>query len=241
MPGRAALGRARGHPPRRRGRRRRRRRGGGRAPGRPRGAGRRRGGRARRGRGLDRGRQGGRRSERRHERRPRSRPQPRHRRARHRRRGREAMKADAITLAGDAAGSVELDDAIFGLEPRADILHRMVRWQRAQRAAGHPLDPDAGRGQLLDQEDLSPEGHRRRAPRLPQGVDLPARRHLQGAEAARHDHDLTKKFRALGLRHALSAKAKAGELVVIESRRDGGGQDQGRSRSTWPSSAGSAR
>ena len=46
------------------------------------------------------------------------------------------MKANAITLAGETAGTVELDDAIFGLEPRADILHRMVRWQLAKRQAG---------------------------------------------------------------------------------------------------------
>ena len=44
------------------------------------------------------------------------------------------MKIDAIKLDGAAAGSVDLDDAIFGLEPRVDILHRMVRWQRASRA-----------------------------------------------------------------------------------------------------------
>ena len=46
------------------------------------------------------------------------------------------MQANAITLAGEQAGTVELDDAIFGLEPRADILHRVVRWQRAKAQAG---------------------------------------------------------------------------------------------------------
>ena len=46
------------------------------------------------------------------------------------------MKIDAIKLDGAAAGSVDLDDAIFGLEPRVDILHRMVRWQRAAKQQG---------------------------------------------------------------------------------------------------------
>lgn len=46
------------------------------------------------------------------------------------------MKLDVIKLDGEAAGSVELDEALFGLEPRADILHRVVRWQRNKAQAG---------------------------------------------------------------------------------------------------------
>ena len=46
------------------------------------------------------------------------------------------MKLDVVTLDAGSAGSIELDDAVFGLEPRADILHRMVRWQLARRQQG---------------------------------------------------------------------------------------------------------
>ena len=75
------------------------------------------------------------------------------------------MKLDVIKLDGKKAGSVDLGDEIFGLEPRADILHRVVRWQRNKAQAGHAQGQDPVRDQLLDQEDLSPEGHRRRTPR----------------------------------------------------------------------------
>ena len=46
------------------------------------------------------------------------------------------MKLDVIKLDGGKAGSIDLDEALFGLEPRADILHRVVRWQRARAKAG---------------------------------------------------------------------------------------------------------
>ena len=75
------------------------------------------------------------------------------------------MKLDVIKLDGGKAGSVELGEDIFGLEPRADILHRVVRWQRNKAQAGTHKVKNAVGNQLLDQEDLSPEGHRRRTPR----------------------------------------------------------------------------
>ena len=97
------------------------------------------------------------------------------------------MKADSINLDGKAAGSIDLDDAIFGLEARADILHRVVRWQRNNAQAG--THSTLGRGG---------------------GV-------YKGPTTRSHGHELTKKFRKLGLRHALSAKVAAGELVIIDN------------------------
>ena len=97
-------------------------------------------------------------------------------------------------------------------------------------------------GQLLDQEDLPPEGHRRRTPRLQEGADLPARRRLQGPQAPqprpRPDQEVP---RASGCMHALSAKAQGGR-----ARRDRGGgrwprPRPGRWPSSSPTSAGSAR
>lgn len=127
------------------------------------------------------------------------------------------MKADAITLAGEAAGSVELDDAIFGLEPRADILHRMVRWQRAKRQAGtHDsltrAEVSYSTKKIYRQKGTGGARHgSRKAPIFRHGGTS------KGPHPHSHAHELTKKFRALGLRHALSAKAKAGELVVIDA------------------------
>ena len=127
------------------------------------------------------------------------------------------MQANAITLAGEAAGTVELDDAIFGLEPRADILHRVVRWQRARAQQGtHATltraEVSYSTKKIYRQKGTGGARHgSRKAPIFRHGGNA------KGPTPRSHAHDLTKKFRRLGLMHALSAKARAGELVVIEN------------------------
>jgi len=127
------------------------------------------------------------------------------------------MKADAIKLDGKKAGSVELDVAIFGLEPRADILHRVVRWQRAKAQAGtHSTlgksDVSYSTKKIYRQKGTGGARHgSKKAPIFRHGGIY------KGPTPRSHAHDLTKKFRALGLKHALSAKAKAGELVVLDA------------------------
>ena len=127
------------------------------------------------------------------------------------------MKLDVIKLDGGKAGSVELDEALFGLEPRADILHRVVRWQRAKSQAGtHSTlgksDVSYSTKKIYRQKGTGGARHgSKKAPIFRHGGVY------KGPQPRSHAHELTKKFRALGLRHALSAKAKAGELVVVES------------------------
>ena len=127
------------------------------------------------------------------------------------------MKVDLIKLDGTAAGSVELNEAIFGLEPRADILHRVVRWQRAKAQQGtHSTlgraDVSYSTKKIYRQKGTGGARHgSRKAPIFRHGGIA------KGPQPRSHAHDLTKKFRALGLKHALSAKLKAGELVVLES------------------------
>ncbi len=126
------------------------------------------------------------------------------------------MKAEAIKLDGSAAGSVELDDAIFGLEPRADILHRVVRWQRAKAQQGtHKVltksEVSYSTKKIYRQKGTGGARHgSKKAPIFRHGGIY------KGPTPRSHAHDLTKKFRVLGLRHALSAKAKAGELVIVD-------------------------
>ncbi len=126
------------------------------------------------------------------------------------------MKADAIKLDGKAAGSIDLSDEIFGLEPRADILHRMVRWQRARAQQGtHATlgksDVSYSTKKIYRQKGTGGARHgSRKAPIFRHGGVY------KGPTPRSHAHDLTKKFRKLGLRHALSAKFKAGELVVLD-------------------------
>ena len=140
------------------------------------------------------------------------------------------MKLDVITLDAAPAGSIELDDAIFGLEPRADILHRVVRWQLAKRQAGtHSVlgksEVSYSTKKIYRQKGTGGARHgSRKAPTFRHGGTY------KGPTPRSHAHDLTKKFRALGLKHALSAKAGAGELVVIDAGEPRRGQDQG----CWP-------
>ena len=127
------------------------------------------------------------------------------------------MKLDVIKLDGKKAGSIDLDDALFGLEPRADILHRVVRWQRAKAQAGtHSVlgksDVSYSTKKIYRQKGTGGARHgSKKAPIFRHGGVY------KGPTPRSHAHDLPKKFRALGLRHALSAKAKAGELVILDT------------------------
>ena len=127
------------------------------------------------------------------------------------------MKLDVIKLDGGKAGSVDLGEEIFGLDPRADILHRVVRWQRNKAQQGtHKAktrsETSYSTKKIYRQKGTGGARHGdRNAPIFRKGGIY------KGPTPRDHGHDLPKKFRKLGLRHALSAKAKAGELVVIEA------------------------
>ena len=126
------------------------------------------------------------------------------------------MKLDITTLDGGSAGSVELNEAIFGLEPRADILQRMVRYQLAKRRAGtHAVknrsDVDRTSKKLYKQKGTGNARHgAASAPQFRGGG------RAFGPVVRDHSHDLPKKVRALALKHALSSKAKASTLIVVD-------------------------
>ncbi|QIE41321.1 50S ribosomal protein L4 [Meridianimarinicoccus aquatilis] len=126
------------------------------------------------------------------------------------------MKLDVIKLDGEAAGTVDLGDDVFGLEPRADILHRVVRWQRNKAQAGtHKVktrsETSYSTKKIYRQKGTGGARHGdRNAPIFRKGGIY------KGPTPRSHAHDLTKKFRKLGLKHALSAKAQSGTLVVLE-------------------------
>lgn len=129
------------------------------------------------------------------------------------------MRFEVINLDAAASGEAELPDDIFGLEPRADILHRVVRWQLAKRQAGtHKAttrsEVSYSTRKIVRQKGSGGARHGSRKAgifRKGGGYKVPVPRS--------HAHDLPKAVRKLGLRHALSAKARAGELVVIEDAR----------------------
>ena len=128
------------------------------------------------------------------------------------------MKLDVIQLDGAKAGSVDLDDAIFGIdEIRGDILQRVVTWQLAKRRSGNH--------KIQVRNEVSRTGKKMYKQKGTGGARHGSRRAAQfvgGAKAhgpvvRSHAFDLPKKLRALALRHALSSKAKAGTLVVLDS------------------------
>lgn len=126
------------------------------------------------------------------------------------------MKLDMIKLDGSKAGSVDLGEDIFDLDPRADILHRVVRWQRNKAQAGthkvkNRTEVKYSTKKIYRQKGTGGARHGARSAPLFRGGGIYA-----GPTPRSHAHDLPKKVRALGLRHALSAKARAGELVIIE-------------------------
>lgn len=129
------------------------------------------------------------------------------------------MKIDITSLDGDSAGSVELDDAIFGLEPREDLIARMVRYQLAKRRAG--THKTLGRSEiartgkkLYKQKGTGSARHG--SARVPQ---FRGGGRAFGPVVRSHAHDLPKKVRALALKHALSAKAKDGGIIVWSDAR----------------------
>ena len=126
------------------------------------------------------------------------------------------MKADVTTLDVKKAGTVELPDHVFGLEPRPDILQRMVRYQLAKRRSGTVSVQDRSEvsytgARLSRQKGTGRARHGSRRANLFRGGGKSF-----GPKPRSYAIDLPKKVRALALRHALSAKAKSETLIVID-------------------------
>ncbi|MGQ0457879.1 MAG: 50S ribosomal protein L4 [Hyphomicrobium sp.] len=127
------------------------------------------------------------------------------------------MKAAVTTLDAAKAGEIELADAIFGLEPRADLIHRMVRYQTLKRMAGTHHTQDRSEVAVTGKKMYKQKGTGgarhgdKSAPQFRGGGKA------FGPKPRSHAIGMTKKVRALALRHALSAKAKAGEIVVLDA------------------------
>ena len=126
------------------------------------------------------------------------------------------MDLNVTTLDGKSAGKVSLSDTVFGLEPRADLLQRVVRWQLAKKQAG--THKALGRSEIArtgakmyrQKGTGRARHHSARAPQFRGGGKA------HGPVVRSHAHDLPKKVRALGLKHALSAKLRSEDLIVID-------------------------
>ncbi|WP_174296416.1 50S ribosomal protein L4 [Sphingomonas bacterium] len=134
------------------------------------------------------------------------------------------MKLTSTSFTGEAGGDIELSDEVFGLDPRADILHRVVTWQLEKRrgtARGTRERADVARtGKKFGRQKGGGTARHgdRRAPVFIGGGKA------HGARVRDFNPGLNKKVRALGLRMALSSHAKAGTLVVMDSLAVEGGK-----------------
>lgn len=126
------------------------------------------------------------------------------------------MKATVKSLTGTDAGTIELKDDIFGLEPRADILHRVVNWQLAKRRAGTHKTLTRAEVNKTKKKSVKQKGSggaRHGARNVPQ---YRGGGRAMGPVVRSHAYDLPKKVRALGLRLALSAKHRDNKLIIVD-------------------------
>ncbi|KFC62834.1 50S ribosomal protein L4 [Devosia neptuniae] len=126
------------------------------------------------------------------------------------------MELQVTSLDGKSVGKIELADDVFGLEVRQDILHRMVRYQQLKAMSGTHDVKNRSEGVRTGKKFKKQKGGGarhgdRKAPQFRGGG------RAFGPTPRSHAIDLPKKVRALALKHALSAKAAAGELIVLDS------------------------
>ena len=132
------------------------------------------------------------------------------------------MELKITTLEGQDAGSVNVPDAIFGLEPRADLLQRCVTWQLSRRQAG--THKAKGRSEI---NRTTKKMYRQKGTGSARHGAASAPQFRGGGKAfgplvRSHAHDLPKKVRALALKHALSDKARGEKLIVLAEARASG-------------------
>ena len=127
------------------------------------------------------------------------------------------MKVSVKTLANKDAGSIDLPDAIFGVDVRGDILHRMVHFQLNKRRSGNHAVKEIGEVSGTGKKPFNQKGTGNarqgslRSPQMRGGATI------LGPQVRSHATDLPKKIRALALKSALSSKAKNGKLIILDA------------------------
>jgi len=129
------------------------------------------------------------------------------------------MKQDILNLENKNVGTIELNDAIYGLEVRADILHRVVNWQLARLQSGNHKTKGRSEVALTPAKPFKQKGSGNARQGSRKGTQFRKGGVVFGPVVRDQSHDLTKKFRKLGLKTALSSKAKEGNLVVLDEAK----------------------
>ena len=125
------------------------------------------------------------------------------------------MDSKVTGLNGEASGSIELPDDIFGLEPRVDILQRMVRYQLSKRQAGTHKTKTRGEIAMSTKKFGNQKGGGRARHGAKSAPQFRGGGKAFGPVVRSHAHDLPKKVRALALKHALSDKVKCEKLIIL--------------------------
>lgn len=126
------------------------------------------------------------------------------------------MKTKVVTLENKAAGDIDLSDAIFGLEARKDILQRVVEWQRAKARAGTHKVKTISEVSGTTKKPFKQKGTGRARQGTQRAPHHEGGSKSHGPVVRSHAYSLNKKVRTLGLKMALSAKQRAGELIILE-------------------------
>ena len=127
------------------------------------------------------------------------------------------MKLPVKNLSNENVGEIELDDAVFGVPVREDLIFRAVNWQLAKRRSGNHKTKGISEISGTTKKPYNQKGTGRarqgslRSPQFRGGA------RIFGPVVRSHEHDLTKKVRKLALKTALSAKAAAGQLVIVDT------------------------
>lgn len=129
------------------------------------------------------------------------------------------MKQDILNLENKNVGTIELNDAIYGLEVRADILHRVVNWQLARLQSGNHKTKGRSEVSLTPAKPFKQKGSGNARQGSRKGTQFRKGGVVFGPVVRDHSHELTKKFRKLGLKTALSTKAKEGKLVILDEAK----------------------
>jgi large subunit ribosomal protein L4 len=125
------------------------------------------------------------------------------------------MKVNVVTLENKAAGELELNDAVFGLAPRKDILARVVEWQRAKARAGTHKTKTRAEVSGTGKKPFKQKGTGGARQGTLRGPHQEGGGRAHGPVVRSHAYSLPKKIRALGLKHALSAKHNEGKLFIL--------------------------
>ena len=126
------------------------------------------------------------------------------------------MELNVTTLDGKAAGSVTVSDAIFGLEPRSDLIQRCVVWQLAKRRAGTHKVKNRAEIWRTGKKMYGQKGTGNARHGSARVAQFRGGGRAFGPHVRSHEVGLPKKVRALALKHALSAKAKDGGIIVLD-------------------------